>query len=161
MFSLKQLRSKPVKSLQIKAKNLLAVVSYHYLMWLLEHSVILLSVQLNVHPQECVCPLGVGVFISQNILPRIRLESTSHKRKIFFASWCVNLIRTVLQISRQPGTTQTMPLNFYTSARNRGDNDNNVDLTYGLLLKGLQMTWVTGREKGMCIEVPALCQQDS
>lgn len=30
-----------VKSLQIKAKNLLAVVSYRYLMWLLERSVIL------------------------------------------------------------------------------------------------------------------------
>lgn len=32
-----------VKSLQIKAKNLLAVVSYQYLTWLLEHSVILRS----------------------------------------------------------------------------------------------------------------------
>lgn len=29
-----------------------------------------------------------------------------------------------------------MPLNFCTSARNRGDNDNNVDLTYGLLTAG-------------------------
>lgn len=38
-----------VKSLQIKAENFLAVVSHHYLMWLLEHS---------GHPVVCLvkCP---------------------------------------------------------------------------------------------------------
>lgn len=112
-----------VKSLQIKAKNLLAVVSYCYLMWLLERSVILQSVQSNVHSQKHARLSAVGVFLSQNIRPRISLESVSCKRKIFFASKCGNLMRAVPQVSSQPGGTQTIPLIFYTGARNRGDDD--------------------------------------
>lgn len=72
----------PVKSLQIKAKNLLAVVSRRCLTWLLEH-LVTLSRPVSI-PGGCACPLGAGGSLSWSILPRARLESASHERRM---SW--------------------------------------------------------------------------